>query len=225
NCPSERRNWEWHYLARLCDADLQTLKLAGASRAAFSPDWTQVALGGVDGSVKLLDLPSEQEIRCIKAHDTSVVAISYSADGRMLASAIDGIVKVFEVKTGRLLHSMQGTWPVALSPDGARLAAGIRDLSPSIVIWDSVSGQRLFTVQAVSNIVRLAFSPDGTRLAAGCAGGGLQIWEVRERRSPLLLSGHHRFTPVYCVIFSPDGSRLASGGGDQTVKIWDTASG
>ena len=73
------------------------------------------------------------------------------------------------------------------------------------------------TVQA------LAFSPDGHTLASAGSDGVVCLWDTRERRSRLLLTGHT--ANVSALAFSPDGRRLASGSLDGTVRIWDAGNG
>ena len=41
----------------------------------------------------------------------SVIICSQSPDGRLIASgAIDGIINLFDLQSGRLLHTLEGTW-------------------------------------------------------------------------------------------------------------------
>jgi WD40 repeat protein len=46
-------------------------------------------------------------------------------------------------------------------------------------LWDSQTGQSLWTVPLGLGSVTIAFSPDGTRLASGDANRTVTIWRVR----------------------------------------------
>src|SRR5262249_42946792 len=97
NCPIERRHWEWHYLKRLCHADLLTLQHPAAFRVAYSPDGMHLASGGDNGVVKIWDAATGQEVRTLQGHGDLIVGLAYSPDGTRLASASwDRTVRIWD---------------------------------------------------------------------------------------------------------------------------------
>jgi hypothetical protein len=56
----DRRGFEWHYLQRLCQSDLRTLR--GVSRVAFSPDGRRIVSASLDCRVKLWDAATGDEV-------------------------------------------------------------------------------------------------------------------------------------------------------------------
>jgi len=64
----------------------------------------------------------------IKAHKSYVNSVSFSPDGKLLASgSYDNTIKLWEVATGKLLKTLEGhkddVYSVSFSPDGKLLAS------------------------------------------------------------------------------------------------------
>jgi WD40 repeat protein len=56
---------------------------------AFSPDGRRLVTGGIDGIVKLWDVPSGQEALSLRGHLDLVRSVAFSPDGRFLLTASD----------------------------------------------------------------------------------------------------------------------------------------
>lgn len=105
-------------------------------------------------------------------HRGRIAAASFSPDGKRIATGgIDGVIRIWEVETGRLERALTGfRWNVqelAWSPDGRKLAAN----SPTealIRVWDPAAG-RLLTELERSVQRLICWAPDSRRLAA-CGG-------------------------------------------------------
>jgi WD40 repeat protein len=196
------------------------------SPVAFSPNGRALA-SGYSNSVKLWDLATGRELGTLVGHTGLVQALSFSPDGRRLASAgLDKTVKLWEVSTGRELHTMAHQAPevhaVAFSPDGRWLASAGND--GTVRLWDAATGREWRTLSAHRGTVHaVTFSPDGRRLASGGLDQTLRLWEVATGRELGNLAGHT--ARIYSVAFSPDGRLLATGGHDGSTRLWDVAAG
>ena len=179
-----------------------------------------------------------KELLMLKGHTRLVRSVTFSPDGKTLASGgFDGNVKLWDVTTGKELASLlQGptdpVYCVAFSPDGKILASGSRDPeaaanttnSATIKLWDVSTGQERATFKGHTDCVHsVTFSPNGKTLASGSWDKTIKLWDVATGKERATFEGHP--DGVRSVAFSPDGRTLASGSEDVTVKLWDMATG
>ena len=108
---SDLRHFEWHYLNRLCHAELLTLKgAADRQHVAFSPDGKRLASARDEGRV--WDAQTGRELLALKG---AAGVVAFSPDGKRLAS-----VGMDYRPTGELTPLERG------SPAGLHLRSGMR---------------------------------------------------------------------------------------------------
>jgi WD40 repeat protein/serine/threonine protein kinase len=210
---SDLRGFEWHYLNRLCHAEILTLKMDSPFHVAFSPDGKRLVSTG-HGGMKVWDAQNGQELLFFKDAISNAV---FSPDGKRLASP----GKVWDAQTGQEILTLEGGGiNVAYSPDGKRLASTGEG---GLKVWDAQTGKELFSlkVQYESGFPdsRLAFSPDSKRLANASEDGTVKVWDAQTGRELLTIKGGGG-----SVAYSPDGKRLASPG-EGGLKVWDAQTG
>jgi WD40 repeat protein/serine/threonine protein kinase len=162
---------------------------------AFSPDSRWLALGAQDGAVLLADWAGSAKPVRLMGHESHVAAVSFSGDGRLLASAgmADNALKIWDLESFDRAHSSAPplvqslSAPVflcdlAFSPDGRRLAGIARDI---VKMWDVGTGQEVLTLR----------------------GAPQRHWDPA-------------FNPR--IVFSPDGKRLVGTNWDESISMWDT---
>ena len=141
--------------------------VAGWNLAVFSPDSRILAFVTTGREVKLWDTEKRQFLRTLGPHPWHVYAISFSPDGRHLASSSwEGDARIWEVATGLesvapLYGHGSGVSAHSFSPDGATLVTGGDD--QSVRFWHVATGREMLVFKSASNqLARLPFlSPTG----------------------------------------------------------------
>ncbi|KAH8834138.1 WD40-repeat-containing domain protein [Flagelloscypha sp. PMI_526] len=193
----------------------------------FSSDGTRVVSGSDDGTVRIWDADSGEQLLQLDGHEDCVNSVAFSPDGkRAVSGSNDETVRTWDADSGEQLLQLDGheygVKSVAFSPDGQRVISGSRD--GTVRIWDADSGEQLLQLDGHERHVNsVAFSPDGKRTVSGSDDKTVRIWDADSGEQLLQLDGHEY--GVNSVAFSHDGKRVVSGSNDETVRIWDADSG
>ena len=218
--------------------EVATLEMAGGQvrAVAFSPDkrWIAAGMGrtGSKGFIHLLDARNWKVVRTLEGHSGSLISkLAFSRDAKKLVSGSTD-VKVWDVDTGRALHSFKGgiskIVPVDVSPGGQVLAHGSQDSGnpepTSITIRDLQSGQILRTLKGHTGYVEsVTFSPDGRLLASGGWDRTIKVWDVMTGRQMFSLEGHSGNAQP--IAFTEDSRVLVSVWEDSSVRLWNVENG
>lgn len=161
---------------------------------ALSPDGRFLALSDSE-KVELWETGSTQEPILLGEHEADVSALTFSPDGRLIATGdAAGVVKVWDAATRAELASFKGhkdaVMALAFSPDGRLLASGGGDRDGAVKLYGLVSRRELITlthepsptseVHATQGgedaVVELFFSAEGRSLITHSGNGILRIW-------------------------------------------------
>jgi ribosome assembly protein 4 len=165
-------------------------------------------------------------------HTEAVLHVSYSPDGKHLASGGgDTTVRFWDVFTSlpkftckeHKNHVLCTAW----SPDGTKFASS--DKNGVLILWDPTTGKPLFTKKAHSKwITNIAWEPmhlnNGKceRLVTSSKDSTCKIWNIRTQQCLLTLSGHT--DSVECVKWGGEGF-VYSAGRDRSIKVWTAKEG
>ena len=222
-CPPRFRQWEWGYVNHLCHSDLLTLRghkqpvsavCASSGRLLASASW--------DGTVKVWDARTGQEMRTRSGEGASLSCVAFSPDNLSLAAGTEeGMVHIWSVLGGKELYALKAhkgaLRGVNFSPDGQHLASGGSDAT--VQVWDMKTGQQTHCLRGHQGFVQgVCYSPDGQRLASAGYEGTVRLWDPDKGRpmGSFSVPAEHALS----VCFSPNGQRVAAGM-DHGVHVWD----
>jgi len=199
----------------------------------------ELALGGVDGTVRLFDRSASKVVSELKGHSGAVTAVLYdkrrsdrdvfyscSADSTVRLwsrTSVDaGYVTAAEIKThsgpvtGITTHAT-GQYVVTSSEDGSWAFHDVSDTSAVQLYTKATDAES-------GGFASVQFHPDGVLLGTGTVGGKIQIFDLKSAGGKPVAA----FTAdgrVQALSFSQNGYYMASGvetaAGGGVVKLWD----
>lgn len=170
----------------------------------------------------------------IPGHRSDIRSIALSSDDRMLASASNGSLKIWNIRTQSCLRTLDCGYSLcsAFLPGDKIVVVGNKD--GQLEVFDIASSTLLDTMKAHDGPVwSIQVHPDGKSLVSGSADKTAKFWNFQvvqeeipgtKRTTPRLKLVHTRTLKVaddiLNVRFSPDSRLLAVALLDNTVKVF-----
>jgi telomerase protein component 1 len=206
---------------------LDTSHSAWVNGVAFSHNGKTLASASDDGSIKLWNTDSAKCERTLRvAHKGAVLSCAFLPDGRLVSSATDNKVVVWEsdMRTSTPLSGHMNTVrAVATSDDGKYIASAGWDCA--VILWDT----RTLKIVAILTdhkdwVDTVAFAPNSKFLVSGGRDNFVLLWNpANTSAAPIKLTGHTNW--VSAVAVSHDSKFVASGSYDHTVRVWNATTG
>lgn len=205
----DRRDWEWGYLHRLCNADL----VPGLSHSGSeSPLHIHDVAWSADG--KRLASAAGMPHGVVSGYDPEAFR------------TIAGEVKIWDVAAGKsikIIRPARGAmYSVAWHPDGRWLATGGANGQIQICDTEDFKSDLLFELGPGNSVHCVRFSPEGRYLAVGSP-AGIYVWDFVKRRE--VLRSTHAFYQNQAMWFrSGAAPRLyveAKEPDARTILAWD----
>jgi U3 small nucleolar RNA-associated protein 12 len=170
----------------------------------------------------------------LPGHRADVRSLALSSDDRMLASASNGSLKIWNVRTRSCIRTFECGYALCCSflPGDKIVVVGTK--TGELELFDVASAVMLDTVKAHEGAIwTLQVHPDGRSVISGSADKSAKFWNFEvvqeeipgtKRTTPRLKLAHTRTLKVsddiLSVRFSPDARLLAVALLDNTVKVF-----
>jgi WD40 repeat protein/serine/threonine protein kinase len=220
--------------------EIQTVPIvpAGCGRICFSPDGRRLAAALWNGrNVKVFGWDGEKlvEFCTLEGHSAPVMAVSYSPDGKCLASGTEKEIKLWEADSLRAIRTVQTpAQELAFTPDSQTLYASATCAKSTPVHtwtrWDvttqnespalslEISVEPNFAMHCLSRDGKVLFLAHGAHYPSS-----VRAIDTASGKDIYPRLGH--VAPLNAIAISPDGGTLASAGEDRAVKVWNLADG
>jgi WD40 repeat protein len=183
----------------------------------LSDDGSRLALATVLGVIRIVDLTTGED-RLVGRHDDRVFTLTFSHDGRTLASGgRDTVLKLWDVAGSGLAAARNEhrgwIWDIAFSRDDRAFATASTD--GTVRIWDRASLASRALDGHAGPINSVDFSPDGSRVISAGLDGTIRTWSIATGEGDVL-----RRVPrvAFELRYSEDGTAISySSAGGVTV--------
>jgi WD40 repeat protein len=199
---------------------------AFSQQITLHPDGKTLLLTGSGSTVHFVDLATGKGLRSFEGHNRAVVAVAFSPDGKLVASAEHEELLVWNPTTQKPIRRITGhpsfVTALAFAANGKTLLSG--SANHTAHRWDMASGREIKTLRTYG--MAMALSPDG-KIMATCnphIGRGIWLWDVVTGKELLGLTDLPEDWHPESFDFSPESKTLAVGGGF-SVRLWEVATG
>lgn len=213
-------------------------KLKGHTRGVFtvgfSPDGQYILSASMDNTIRLWDVKNGAMLQSYNCGNHLTGVASFSPDGKIIAFGDGTVLKILDVKSGKILKELcarkdnvisnlfENISSIAFSPNGKYVATATYN-DKTIRVWnlETDSVVRVFNGHRRA-VTSIAFSPDGNRLVSGACDRTVHVWGMKEDNCEILkIDGNSDF---YSVAYSPDGKYISAGGWPD-LYVWDAETG
>jgi WD40 repeat protein len=161
----------------------------------------------------------------LKGHTALVSSVSFSPNGRLLATgSYDKTVRIWQMGTGLekmwFLGHQAAVTGVGFSSDNRSVLSGGMD--NVLMLRDCETRKELQYCYIGAVVQCIAISPDGRYAVAGTVNAGTQLVDLSTGRELRRVSGKDF---INCVAFSPRGAQFAAANSDGVVSIYERLDG
>ena len=198
----------------------------------FSPDGRFLALGGINGSIQLVEPQTLKTVKVLDTADQYVARVAFSPDGRYLASLSRRKIICWDIATGTQLRTKNAACAhrqagdLCFSSDGQHIVMAD---NTSLRVFDAMTFRRgepnPLRFELTTEVAAMAVSPDNSTLAYAThkAPFEIKLVDLNSGNEGSVLRG-----AADCITdlnFFGRTDRLWSASADSMIRVWDTDSG
>ncbi|KAF8553413.1 WD40 repeat-like protein [Imleria badia] len=192
------RNWRrGRCLVRTLRGHTDGVMCLQFSETLQHPSFPILITGSYDLTVRVWNLETGLEIRCLKGHTRPVRALQFD-EAKLITGSMDHTIRVWNWRKGECIRTLEGHTEgvVCLDFDANILASGSADTT--VKIWNSCTGEA-FTLRGHRDWVN-----------------AVRLWDAHEGASS---------PPDHCrsTLKIDTGKMLFSASDDGTIRLWDLA--
>ena len=196
----------------------------GVTAVDKSQDRTRLATGHTDGTVRLWDAMTAEQLGVCKspAQKRAITRVRFGDGDRLVASAgADGTLLVWNAQTQKLFRSLPphraAVRALSFHPTKKLVATGGDDRR--LYVWNLTDGERLCEVNDVERVTDLCFNPEGTVIVAATNAARVTFWQWETKKELL-----HWDAPAARVLYAPRDDRIVTMGGKR-LQTWRAKDG
>ena len=227
------------------ERDIKLLNLTGHQGEVFMCTWNpsqrRIASGSADGICRLwgldnvddsrwaqpegkMDVPNVVLPHCAHVGEKykDVTSLSWSPEGRLLATGCyDGTARIWDDQ-GRLVHALRGhvgpVFTIKWNKSGSLLLSGSHD--KRTIVWAASTGTIVRTFELHTSPVLDVDWRDDSIFASCSSDMTIYVCSMDSEASSALRTFTGHKNEVNTVCWSPSGALLASCSDDSTAKVW-----
>lgn len=195
--------------------------------ANYNKDGSKIVSSSFDRNIIIWDAINGDIVLKIKMEPYGLESlVIFSNDGNRLISTVtyEKVVKIRDANTGAVVKTLSGHTGdiryVSISHDDKYIVSAARD--NMIIIWDSITGDIIKTLNSDKNVKMVLFSPNDNNVLS-VSDEVVNIWDINSGQIIQSFVGHT--SPINSAVYNLDGSKILTASIDKSMKIWDTRSG
>ncbi len=198
------------------------------TKLAYSPQNKYILAVCEERYVSVWNVQTKKQVQKISPNKRPVTAVAFSPNGHKTLLGINGLVKLWDTRTGRFEGVLNGYKPddrvklnsLTVLPDNSGLLTGSR--GRRIHLWNLKNRQLTHTFSSKGGAQSIKVSPDGSKMLVGTWSSAFELWDLKTKQSIFKEAWKTKYAAWDGTeaIFSPDGSKILAHAFKAKLRLW-----